>query len=149
MAYRKRSMARKTAKPEEEFEKRQTQIKEEEMKSLLEACKKFAQTYSMSPSLISIFNLYLMDITLYKLFAHKDLNCCWSDKVEICKSHLIPKSVLELIRCRNSKTGAVSFLSILLHRKMRLVVLILELCRVWRYLLVSGQAREKTEENAL
>ena len=99
MGYRKRPMARKTVEQEKEFEKRQTQIKEE-MKSLLEACKKFAETYSMSPSSISIFNLYLMDITLYKLFAHKELDCCcgcWSNKVEICKSHLIPKSVLELI----------------------------------------------------
>ena len=31
---------------------------------------------------------------------------------------------------------------------MRLVVLILELFRLWRYLLLSGQASQNTEEDA-
>jgi hypothetical protein len=39
-------------------------------------------------------------------------------------------------------------LPILVHRKMRFVVLILELFRLWRDVFFSGQARRKTEENA-
>ena len=99
VAYGKREMAQKTVEEKNDLEKRKQQ-KQTEMKSLLEACTKFAESYSMSRSSITIFNMYLMDITLYKLFAHKNLNCCcgcWSNKVEICKSHLIPKSVLGLI----------------------------------------------------